>query len=59
MAFVTTNAFNGSIDTSPFILTPNGVEFVQIKTEGDLSVTQEITSVRPDYNRVQETNANN
>jgi hypothetical protein len=43
MAFVTTKAFNGSIDTSPFILTPNGVEFVQIKTEGDLSVTQEIT----------------
>jgi hypothetical protein len=42
LAFAPTDQVNGSIDTSPFVLEDCSLEYIQVKTEGDLNNTFEI-----------------
>jgi hypothetical protein len=42
LAFAPTDQVNGSIDTPPFVLGVCSLEYIQVKTEGDLNNTFEI-----------------
>jgi hypothetical protein len=43
MTFVKTSSVSGTLEQSPFLLQPLGVTYVQIKTDGDINTSQEVT----------------